>query len=247
MWMHKNCGICGQTMIEHFSSKDGTRLLICPSAKVRVNHSGIKRLPHRELYCDLTFLHPDIKPVPIANTTEESKAIEKAIKAKPVRNAFNDLLQKYYLEALIKSTYSIVDQVTLIESTNLALQLFFPIELIPKLFRSSVKLALALGKDGVKGVNSLVVGIGRQTPRVLDNIGVIFKQHQAFTWRKKELKVKKLTPEQKHQAWRDYAIFQVILKGSVLNDPDETTLIRFRAQIRKVDGQEQMGKIILGE
>jgi hypothetical protein len=73
---------------------------------------------------------------------------------------------------------------------------------------AAVKMSKVMGTDVTYALNSLSTGLARQSIRVLDNIGVTFKQAQAYEWYANEIHktVKAMTAEEKQAGFVAYAI-----------------------------------------
>ena len=72
-----------------------------------------------------------------------------------------------------------------------------------ELFDTAQRLAKAVGKDAVFGIESLVTGLGRQSKLMLDNIGIVVKTEDAYKSMADRLEknVSQLTDNEKKQAF----------------------------------------------
>lgn len=124
------------------------------------------------------------------------------------------------LEDLRRATRGMVADVDLLRQANQALALGLPTDRLDELFDSAIRLGKAMGLDATQAVESLTIGIGRQSRLVLDNLGVIVKAEDAYAWYAKQLgkTVEALTEAEKREGWMAYAIEQVTRKARVLGD-----------------------------
>ena len=135
------------------------------------------------------------------------------------------------LNALRKATKETVADVDLLRAANQALMLGLPTENLDQLFGSAIKLGRAMGIDAKAAVDSLTIGIGRQSRLVLDNLGVIVKAEQAYEWYAQQLGKTSdaLSEAEKREGWMAYAIKQVTDKAETLGDvTSEVTLTQER-------------------
>jgi len=85
-------------------------------------------------------------------------------------------------------------------------------------------------------------GIGRQSRKILDNIGVIFKREQAYKFYKEMYGLTKLTETEKSEAWKQFAIEQVIKKAELLGAPTNSELERSRMECTQQNAKNHFGK-----
>ena len=104
-----------------------------------------------------------------------SQAFESLQAAMPGQNAINTMSQ------LRAGTQGLVNDFDLMTAANRAM--LFGLDLTGNkwqvLGEASVKLGRAMGIDAAKGMNDLVLALGRVSPRILDNLGIIVKVGEA--------------------------------------------------------------------
>ena len=84
------------------------------------------------------------------------------------------------LGSLRKATGSTVADVDLLTAANNAMALGLPVERINELFEAARNLGGAMGRTTLQAVNDLTTGIGRLSPRILDNLGIILDTDKAL-------------------------------------------------------------------
>ena len=117
------------------------------------------------------------------------------------------------IKKLRVATENKIDDANLYKSANLALELDFEKDRLPELFNAAMTLGYSLGLEPRKSIESLVIGIARQSRKVLDNLGVIFSTEQAYRWYRVEHNKTSLTEEERQEAWKEYAVNEVITKA----------------------------------
>lgn len=181
------CANCNSEMIEYYSSEPHTiPIYVCPHVKISHVENISKTVRTGFIYCELD---------------------------KGAKHGFKQLITERILKLLRESTENTIDDQTLLENANLALMLDLPLEQLPKLFEAAKKLGYAVGLTPQKSIESLVRGIGRESRKILDNIGIVFKRETAYQWYKSVHKLEKLTQEQRSKAFKEYAIKQIIEKA----------------------------------
>lgn len=131
------------------------------------------------------------------------------------------------LEELRKATRGTVSDIDLLKAANTAMMLGLPTEELDELMESAMILGHAMGIDTTKAIESLSIGLGRQSRLVLDNLGIVFQAETAYEWYAKQLGVttNELTELQKREGWQLYAMKEIRDKASELGDVvDETTV-----------------------
>jgi len=118
-----------------------------------------------------------------------------------------------FLEVMRPATRGFVSDVELMKATNRALLLDLPVtvQTMAELAGGAVKLGQAMGVDAVRSVDSLIEGIGRQSPRLLDNIGIIVRAQQVYKEYAAELgvSVESLTDQERKLAFTNAALESV--------------------------------------
>lgn len=124
------------------------------------------------------------------------------------------------LEQLRKATKGMVSDTNLLKAANQAMMLGLPTEELDQLMINAIKLGNAMGIDATHAVESLSIGIGRQSRLVLDNLGVVFNAADAYEWYAQKLGVStdKMDENTKKQAWMQYAIKKVNDRAIELGD-----------------------------
>lgn len=149
-----------------------------------------------------------------------------------LEKSFNRLVQvstkgTVSLEELRKATRGTVADVDLLRAANTAMMLDLPTEQIDELMEAAMILGHAMGIDTAKAIESLSIGLGRQSRLVLDNLGIVFQAETAYEWYAKQLGVtsSSLDELQKREGWQLYAMEQIRSKANELGDIiDETTI-----------------------
>jgi len=124
------------------------------------------------------------------------------------------------LNELRKATKGMVSDTNLLKAANQAMMLGLPTEELDQLMINAIKLGNAMGIDATRAIESLSIGIGRQSRLVLDNLGVVFNAADAYEWYANKIGVatEKLDENVKKQAWMEYAIKKVNEKAADLGD-----------------------------
>jgi len=124
------------------------------------------------------------------------------------------------LESLRKATKGAVSDIELLQAANQALMLGVPADKLNELYEAAIKLGYAAGQDATKSIQDLTIALGRQSPKILDNLGITFEASEAYDWYAKKIGTTsdKLTENQKKLAWQQYAIMQVSEKTKILGD-----------------------------
>ncbi len=92
--------------------------------------------------------------------------------AEGVRSAFNRMADDKVLDNLKKATKGTVSELELMKRAVSAKNLGLPIEKLASLFEFATKRAQETGESVDFLVNSIVTGIGRKSPLILDNLGI---------------------------------------------------------------------------
>lgn len=234
------CGICGSTLHLEFT-KQGTRILICPNIQSRVSSVGIGNMKQLELWCDMEITNKQVQPVKEL-TKEQEKAVKTSITHDGLKDSFNKLIGDKMLTELRQSTFETIPDNKLLSMANLAIMLDIPVFQIPELFNAAMKLSRSMGLPPEKGIEAISKGIGRQSRKILDNIGVIFKREQAYKWYAEMYELTKLSEMEKTEAWKQYAIEQITKKAELLGKPTESELKRKQAETQQENGLIKLGE-----
>jgi hypothetical protein len=118
---------------------------------------------------------------------ELGAGINRAMRLEGLANAFENLAGKgdqatFMLHEMNAAFRGTVEQTTALEIANNALLLGVVTNAKEMAFLAMAgrRLGKAVGKDAAFGVNSLVVGIGRQSKLMLDNLGIIINVEKAY-------------------------------------------------------------------
>lgn len=124
------------------------------------------------------------------------------------------------LQELRKATKGMVSDTNLLKAANQAMMLGLPTEELDQLMINAIKLGNAMGIDATRAVESLSIGIGRQSRLVLDNLGVVFNAADAYEWYADKLGVasEEMDESTKKTAWMEYAIKKVNERAIELGD-----------------------------
>jgi len=175
-------------------------------------------------------------------TKEQNKAVKSSIKNDGLQDSFNKLIGDRMLTELKQSTFETIPDNKLLSMANLAIMLDIPVFQIPELFNAAMKLSRAMGLTPIKGIEAISKGIGRQSRKILDNIGILFKREQAYKWYAEMYELDKLTETEKSEAWKQFAIEEIIKKAKLLGVPTDSELKRKQAETRQQNGLRNLGK-----
>jgi len=194
------CANCGEPM-QQTHTRSGLKLYVClhNTAKLVKTRTGLPK--HALVYC--------------------------TAKVFGLKTAFDNMTANTDLtiQKLRKATDDKIDDASLYKSANLALELKFDAKILPKLFGAAMTLGYSLGITAQKSIESLVIGIARKSRLVLDNIGVVFLAETAYKWyRESQLASGALTEEERHKAWTEYAIKQVIETAEQIRKTAQETM-----------------------
>lgn len=143
-------------------------------------------------------------------TATIGKAVKEATKVQTLTRSFVNLggqvgITESSLQKLRDATNgTVTDTELLIQANNaLLLGIVQNEDQLAAMFDAAQRLAQAVGKDAVFGIESLTTGIGRQSRLMLDNLGIIVDTKKAYEDYAKanDLTVKSLTDFQRKQAF----------------------------------------------
>lgn len=100
------------------------------------------------------------------------EVIKLAGEAEGIEIAFQRIADKGFLNELQKSTRNTVSNLELMRKVVQANNFQLPLEQLPKLFEFASRRAQETGESVDYLVNSIVMGIGRKSPLILDNLGI---------------------------------------------------------------------------
>ena len=139
-----------------------------------------------------------------------TEAVQEASRVESMTTAFSNMgraldFNTHSLEKLRDATNNTMGEFDLLQQANNALLLGVvkTDDEMAELFDTAQRLARALGRDTLYGIESLVTGMGRQSRLMLDNIGIMVKSEDAYKAMAKRLgtTVAGLTDAQRKQAF----------------------------------------------
>lgn len=140
-----------------------------------------------------------------------NQEIEKSFHA--LADGSNDFIKQ--LKDVTKGT---VSSFNLMSSANRALLLGIEQNKLPDLFENAIKLGKAAGRSATEAIEDITVGIGRQSPLILDNLGITFKASEAYEEYAKSIgkSVNELSDSEKRLAFQEKAIASLNSKAEEL-------------------------------
>lgn len=114
--------------------------------------------------------------------------ISRADKIQSLSRAFKTLTGRVgetsstMISALRPATQGLVSDMQLMQSVNQAVILGLPVtaDRMAKMSEQAILLGRAMGQDAKTSIDSMIIGIGRQSRMMLDNIGIIVDTEQAY-------------------------------------------------------------------
>lgn len=100
------------------------------------------------------------------------ECVNAAARAEGIRTAFEKIDNGAMLQNLQKATRSTVDNVKLMTAAVQARNFNIALEKLPTYFRFATTRAMETGESVDYLVNSLITGLGRKSPLILDNLGI---------------------------------------------------------------------------
>lgn len=106
---------------------------------------------------------------------------EMAAKFEQSKAAFNSMVQSMGYNATIEfskikqASAGLIDDKSLVESANKAMSLGIPIEKLGQLMNIARAKARDMGTDTAQAFNDIAIGVGRGSPLILDNLGLMLK------------------------------------------------------------------------
>jgi hypothetical protein len=156
-------------------------------------------------------------------------------------------LSENALQTLTDATDGTVNSMELMRQANNAMLLGIveSEDQMGEMFDVAQRLASALGKDTLFGIESLTTGIGRQSRLMLDNLGIIVKTEDAYKSYAAELKknVSELTEQERKTAFITAAMDSAREKVKALGDEQLTTKDKFNQTTTAISHMSiQMGE-----
>ena len=128
-----------------------------------------------------------------------------------------------FLEELKKATAGTVSEFNLIQQANKAMLLGIDQNKLPEMFKGAAIIAQASGEDVTYALEKITLGIGKQSQRLLDDLGIRIKAEEAYKKYAESINVtvQSLTEEQEAIAYTDAAMKalnerMIILGGEIL-------------------------------
>lgn len=164
-----------------------------------------------------------------ALVSETFEQLDRGIKVDNITRAFESLeasaglIADDQLQRLREATRGLIDDFTLMEKSNLWQTLRLAPDQFDELAGAAIKLGASVGRDAVQAINDLTVGLGRQSPRILDNLGIIVKAEEAQERYAAAIgkSADKLTDEERRTAFLTLAIERINEAAAKLPDPAE--------------------------
>lgn len=139
-----------------------------------------------------------------------SKFAQSAADVEALTRGFNELTKgsTLSLEALKKATGGTVSEIDLLRAANQAMMLGIDAKFLPEVFEIARKSAAAMGIDASYAIESVTRGIGRQSIKLLDNLGIWFSASEANREYAETLgkNVDELTDAERKQAFLNKAL-----------------------------------------
>lgn len=167
-----------------------------------------------------------------------------AARAEVLEESFRRLAKKHGFDAdkilanLDKLAKGTIQRYDLILAANRALLLGIPIDKLDELMKIAIVRARAMGLSYAQAFNDIVTGIGRASPMILDNLGIIAKAEEAYREYAKMIgkSADELTSQQQKLALLEYVINH---NTEILKEYNEIQL-----EVTKAEKWEQVGAAI---
>lgn len=117
---------------------------------------------------------------------------------------------KISIEGLRQATFGLLDTTTLLTQANTAMVLGLPGDELEDLYQKTIRLARAQGVDSVRAIESITIGIARQSKLYLDNLGILVDTEKAY---KKMAAANNTTVEGLTDAQKRTAFYQATLEA----------------------------------
>lgn len=152
-----------------------------------------------------------------------SETIKLGASIETLTNSFNALTKdagatSLNLESLRKATKGTISDVKLLTAANTALALGLPVDELDDLFAASMDVGHAMGLTTLQAVSDITRGMGRLSPLILDNLGIIVNAELAYENYAATLgkTVSALTTAEKRTAFQTAALESLNKKAVVL-------------------------------
>lgn len=141
---------------------------------------------------------------------DASGRAERLTRANTSLAASLDTTSQAMVQGIVRASGATIDRLTALEASNKAM-MFGVVESqgqMEELTRIAVTLGAAMGQDATKSLDDLTVALGRQSPMILDNLGITLKLEEAYRIYATSLgkSVEALTEQEKKQAFVNAAL-----------------------------------------
>lgn len=177
-------------------------------------------------------------------TAAFSETIKLGASIETLTNSFNALTKdaggtSLSLGSLRKATKGTVSDVKLLTAANTALALGLPVDELDDLFAASMDVGHAMGLTTLQAVSDITRGMGRLSPLILDNLGIIVNTELAYETYAATLgkTVSALTAAEKRTAFQAAALESLSKKAAVLEGATSDSAIaqeRFGATVENL-------------
>jgi len=177
-------------------------------------------------------------------TAAFSETIKLGASIETLTNSFNALTKdagatSLTLASLRKATKGTISDVDLLTAANTALALGLPVDELDDLFRASMDVGHAMGLTTLQAVSDITRGMGRLSPLILDNLGIIVNTELAYENYAATLgkTVSAMTAAEKRTAFQTAALESLNKKAVVLEGTTSDAAIaqeRFGATIENL-------------
>jgi hypothetical protein len=162
-------------------------------------------------------------------------ALDKAGRTESLERAFSNLQisagadPSQSISNLRSATQGLISDVELYQKANQAVLLGLPTKGFDELAGAAVKLGRAMGIDATQAVDSLTVGIGRESKMILDNLGIVFSVEEAHKRYAASMGIvgRELTDAEGKLASYQLAQERILQKAAQLPDINDTAATSF--------------------
>jgi len=168
----------------------------------------------------------------LVDTGRES--IELASKAESLQMAFDNLRiatgnYETDIDSLKEATRDAVSEVDLLAAANQFMALNLPVNQMEEMWEAAIKVGRAMGMDATKSVQDFNVALGRASPLILDNFGLVLKQAEAEEIYAEKLgkSTEALTENERKMAFREAAIIKLTERAGQLGDTTDDAISTF--------------------
>lgn len=171
-----------------------------------------------------------------AVTEASNKLAAEAFKIEGLRTGFENLQRTVgndpgvSLNALRAATQGLVADTELYQRANQAVLLGVPTDTFNAAASAAVKLGRAMGIDAASGLESLSLGLGRQSRLYLDNLGIIVSAEEAYKRfaASNNLVASQLSDGEKKAAFYAEALRKIYERAAELPDPIDSVAVSFK-------------------